>query len=189
MAKLYFKFGTMNSSKTANALMTIHNYEEQGMKVYLIKPEIDTRDIGVVRSRALSTGRKVNRLIKDTDKITDYEILNYDVIIVDECQFLTEKQIDELRYIVDKHNIPVICYGLRTDFQSHLFEGSKRLFEIADSLTEIKTICKCGSKAIFNARINEKGNIITSGKQIEIGGNDKYRAVCSKCYGSRLVNY
>jgi thymidine kinase len=108
------------------------------------------------------------------------------VIIADECQFFTSKQIDELRHIVDKLDIPVLCYGLRTDFLTHTFEGSHRLFEVADSITEIKTICSCGKKAIVNARIDESGKVVTQGGQIMLGGNDSYVAMCHSCWRERI---
>lgn len=192
MAKLYFKYGVVNSSKSANALMTIHNYEEQGMSVYVMKPSIDTRDYNVIKSRALNKARTADMLIYPEYNILRVFDIAYntmeklDVIVVDECQFLTASQIDNLREIVDTFDIPVICYGLRTDFKTCMFEGSKRLFEIADSIQEIKTVCSCGAKAIFNAKVDKSGNIITEGAQIEIGGNELYKPLCSKCYIKRL---
>jgi thymidine kinase len=183
MAKLYFKYGAMGSSKTANALITKFNYEERGMKVWLIKPSIDDRDgADVVRSRiGLSAEAYVAtpaiNLFEEYKKHTDC-----DVIIADECQFFTCAQIDQLRRIVDEIGIPVLCYGLRTDFLTHLFEGSRRLFEVADSVTEIKTICACGKKAIVNARIDGEGKVVTEGGQILIGGNDSYVAMCHNCW-------
>lgn len=183
MAKLYFKYGAMGSSKTANALITKFNYEERGMKVWLIKPSIDVRDgADVVRSRI---GLRAEATVITPDKDICETFLSqprFDVIIADECQFFTAKQIDELRRIVDKLDIPVLCYGLRTDFLTHLFEGSRRLFEVADSITEIKTICSCGKKAIVNARIDENGKVVTQGGQIMLGGNDSYVAMCHSCW-------
>lgn len=192
MSKLYFKFGAMGSSKTANALMTKFNYEEKGWRVWLIKPSIDTRDnvvdekgnvVSLVRSRiGLSA---VADVISENDNIYEkYQNADarYDVIICDECQFLTEKQIDELKLITHKFDIAVLCFGLRSDFQTKLFPGSKRLFEIADSISEIKSICKCGSKAIVNARFDADGKIVTDGEQVDIGGNEKYESMCWKCW-------
>ncbi|MBE6541295.1 MAG: thymidine kinase [Ruminococcaceae bacterium] len=192
MSKLYFKFGAMNSSKTANALMTKFNYEEKGWKVWLIKPSIDTRDnqidengnvVSVVRSRiGLSA---ITDVIEKNDNIYERIKSNdngYNVIICDECQFLTENQVDELKRITIDYNIPVLCFGLRSDFQTKLFPGSKRLFEIADSITEIKSICKCGTKAIVNARFDASGQVVVDGNQIEIGGNEKYESMCWKCW-------
>jgi len=198
MAKLYFKYGAMASSKTANALMTRFNYEEKGNKVWLIKPDLDNRDdytdengarVTVVKSRiGLSA---VAQAIKADESILElYRALiatsPIDVIICDECQFLTESQVDHLKYIAEFHNIPVLCFGLRADFRTKLFEGSKRLFEIADSITEVKSVCKCGNKAIVNARIDSEGNIIVEGDQIEIGGNDKYESMCWGCWQTRM---
>lgn len=184
MAKLYFKYGAMGSSKTAQVLITKFNYEERDMKVFLMKPSIDERDgHSVVKSRiGLSSEAYV---IYPQDNIYDIFSENksrYDVVIIDECQFLTEKQVDELADIVVFYNIPVLCFGLRTDFATHMFPGSKRLFEMADSIQEIKSICKCGNKATINARFNENGKIIFEGEQICLGGNDRYIAMCTKCW-------
>ena len=187
VAKLYFKYGAMGSSKTANALITKFNYEERGMKVWLIKPSIDVRDgASVVRSR-IGLSAEAQIITPDVDIFQTYEALQgFNVVIADECQFFTAKQIDQLRKIVDKLNIPVLCYGLRTDFLTHLFEGSRRLFEVADSITEIKTICSCGKKAIVNARIDGDGNVVTEGGQILIGGNDSYVAMCHSCWKNAI---
>lgn len=183
MAKLYYKYGAMGSSKTASALITKFNYEERGMKVWLIKPSIDVRDgADIVRSR-IGLQAQAEIITPDKDLWTEYaNHSDCDVIIADECQFLTSAQIDGLRRIVDELQIPVLCYGLRTDFLTHLFEGSRRLFEVADSVTEIKTICECGKKAIVNARIDGEGKIVTEGGQILIGGNDSYIAMCHSCW-------
>ena len=177
----------MGSSKTANALITKFNYEERGMKVWLIKPSIDVRDgASVVRSR-IGLSAEAQIITPDVDIFQTYEALQgFNVVIADECQFFTAKQIDQLRKIVDKLNIPVLCYGLRTDFLTHLFEGSRRLFEVADSITEIKTICSCGKKAIVNARIDGDGNVVTEGGQILIGGNDSYVAMCHSCWKNAI---
>ena len=184
MAKLYFKYGAMGSSKTAQALITKFNYEERGMIVWLIKPALDTRDgAAIIRSR-IGLEAKCAPIGRDTDLLACYEAdhTNADVIIADECQFFTEAQVDALRTIVNDHDIPVLCFGLRTDFLTHCFEGSARLFEIADSIAEIKTICTCGSKATVNARIDENGNVVTKGSQVMLGGNDSYIALCHRCY-------
>lgn len=188
MAKLYFKYGAMGSSKTANALITKFNYEERGMKVWLIKPALDDRDgVAAVRSRiGLSANAYVMQA--DTDIFEEYKkYSDCDVIIADECQFLTPAQIDDLRRIVDELDVPVLCYGLRTDFLTKLFPGSLRLFEVADSITEIKTICECGKKAIVNARIDGEGKIVTEGGQILIGGNDSYIAMCHSCWKQAIA--
>ncbi len=183
MAKLYFKYGAMGSSKTANALITKFNYEERGMKVWLIKPSTDNRDgESTVRSRiglsaeaqAVPAGMNIEKEYKNHG--------DCDVIIADECQFFTEKQIDQLRNLVNDRELPVLCFGLRTDFRTKLFPGSRRLFEVADSITEIKTICRCGSKAIVNARLDGSGNVLTEGEQVFLGGNDSYVAMCHRCW-------
>ena len=184
MAKLYFKYGAMGSSKTANALITKFNYEERGMKVWLIKPAIDNRDgVETVRSR-IGLEERADAILPETDLYRAFTEQHRDchVIITDECQFFTVAQIDQLRRIVDELNIPVLCFGLRTDFLTNLFEGSRRLFEVADSITEIKTICTCGKKAIVNARIDGAGRVVTEGGQILIGGNDSYVAMCHSCW-------
>ena len=184
MAKLYFKYGAMGSSKTAQALITKYNYEENDLQVWLIKPSADTRDgVQKLRSR-IGLEATVDVIAPDVDiyaRFLGSHARRCDVIIVDECQFLTEKQIDQLRSIVDDHNIPVMCFGLRTDFQTRLFPGSRRLMEVADTIQEIKTICDCGAKATVNARIND-GYIVTEGAQVVLGGNDSYIAMCHRCY-------
>ena len=183
MAKLYFKYGAMGSSKTANALITKFNYEERGMRVWLIKPALDDRDgVGVVRSR-IGLEAKCDAISAETDLLEAFgKKRDHHVIIADECQFFTEVQIDQLRRIVDEFEIPVLCFGLRTDFLTHSFPGSRRLFEVADSISEIKTICTCGKKAIINARIDGEGNVVTDGDQVLLGGNDLYVAMCHKCW-------
>lgn len=188
MAKLYFKYGAMGSSKTAQALITKFNYEERGMKVWLIKPSVDKRNgDDVVHSRiGLSERATVIFPEDDIEKEFANDYGDVDVIIADECQFFTPKQIDELRAIVNDNEIPVICFGLRTDFLTNMFPGSKRLFEVADSISEIKTICECGSKATVNARVDSEGRIVTEGEQVMLGGNDSYVAMCHKCWVRRV---
>ena len=185
MAKLYFKYGAMGSSKTAQALITKYNYEENDLNVWLIKPSADTRDgARILRSR-IGLESKVDVIAPGTDiylLFQDTQDGCCDVIIVDECQFLTEKQIDQLRSIVNDYNIPVMCFGLRTDFQTRLFPGSRRLMEVADTIQEIKTICDCGAKATVNARIDGSSHIVTEGAQVVLGGNDSYIAMCHRCY-------
>lgn len=184
MAKLYFKYGAMGCSKTAQALITKFNYEERGMRVLLMKPSIDTRDgEDVVRSRigleapALSVSASV-----DLYRLYREEYRDRQAIIVDECQFLSPEQVDQLGQIVIDFDVPVLCFGLRTDFLTHTFPGSRRLFEIAESITEIKSVCRCGAKATVNARLDENGNVLFSGDQICLGGNDRYVAMCRKCW-------
>ena len=185
MAKLYFKYGAMGSSKTAQALITKYNYEENDLNVWLIKPSADTRDGQDSLRRRLGLEARVEIITPQMDvlaRFRDTQAGQCNVIIVDECQFLTEEQIDQLRCIVNDYDIPVICFGLRTDFQTRLFPGSRRLMEIADTIQEIKTICDCGAKATVNARIDQNGYIITEGAQVVLGGNDSYIAMCHRCY-------
>ncbi len=187
MAKLYFKYGAMGSSKSAQALIAKFNYEEQGMRCWLIKPATDTRDgADIIRSRIGL--QAVGDVISPVDNICDlYQAAGWcDVIIADEAQFFTPAQIDQLRDIVDQADVPVMCFGLRTDFLTHLFPGARRLMEVADSITEIKTICTCGRKAVVNARLDEHGNIVTQGQQVMLGGNDTYTAMCHRCWKKRI---
>ena len=184
MAKLYFKYGAMGSSKTAQALITKYNYEENDMKVWLIKPSADTRDGAAILRSRIGLEATVEVIPPEVDiyaRFLGSRVHRCDVIIVDECQFLTEKQIEQLRTIVDEQKIPVLCFGLRTDFLTRLFPGSRRLMELADVIEEIKTMCDCGAKATVNARIND-GYIVTEGAQVVLGGNDSYIAMCHKCY-------
>ena len=184
MAKLYFKYGAMGSSKTAQALITKYNYEENDLNVWLIKPSADTRDgARILRSR-IGLEARVEAITADVDiyaRFLGSHARRCDVIIVDECQFMTAEQIDQLRAIVNDFSVPVLCFGLRTDFQTKLFPGSRRLMELADAIEEIKTICDCGAKATVNARIND-GYIVTEGAQVVLGGNDCYIAMCHRCY-------
>ena len=188
MAKLYFKYGAMGSSKTAQALITKFNYEERGMRVWLIKPAVDRRDgTDVVRSR-IGLEAKCEPIGRECDLFARYleAHTDIDVVIADECQFFTESQIDALRRIVNDYDVPVLCFGLRTDFLCRFFEGSRRLFEVADSITEIKTVCSCGAKATVNARLDAKGQVVTEGDQILLGGNDCYVAMCHKCWKNAI---
>lgn len=184
MAKLYFRFGAMGSSKTANALMVAYNYEEREQKVVLLKPSIDTRDgINVIRSR-IGLESKCQSLDKFLSSVVDFNKIS--AIIVDEVQFANPKQIEKLAQIVDYANIPVICYGLKTDFRGVLFDGSKRLIELADVIEEIKTICWCGRAAKFNARVCD-GKVIKDGDQIVLGANESYISLCRKHYMSGKI--
>lgn len=187
MANLVFYYGAMGCSKTANALMTQFQYKEKGLNVWLIKPEIDTRDdlinedgsiTSLVKSRVGISG--IAKVIKSNADIVPPEAT--DLIICDEAQFLSEFQVDELKAIAETQNIPVYCYGLRTDFRTKLFPGSKRLFEIASKTVELESICSCGNPAIINARFNSKGEIVTRGSIVELGGNDRYKALCYSCW-------
>ena len=187
MAKLYFKYGAMGSSKSAQALITKFNYEEKGMSVWLIKPSTDTRDgADIIRSR-IGLEAHANIMVPEASIVEEYARAGrHDVIIADEAQFFTPQQIDELRELVDTQNLPVLCFGLRTDFLTHFFPGAQRLMELADSLTEIKTVCSCGRKATVNARIAEGGRIVTEGSQVFLGGNDSYIAMCHKCWKEKI---
>ncbi|MBQ6928000.1 MAG: thymidine kinase [Oscillospiraceae bacterium] len=189
MAKLYFKYGAMGSSKSAQALITKFNYEELGMSVWLIKPGTDTRDgVDVIRSR-IGLSEKAQVIGPEEDIIAAYRAAGrHDVIIADEAQFFTPEQIDGLRTLVDEDDLPVLCFGLRTDFLTHFFPGARRLMELADSLTEIKTVCACGRKATVNARIDERGRIVTEGSQVLLGGNDRYIAMCHKCWKHAIAS-
>lgn len=196
MAKLYFKYGAMGSSKTAQALMTRFNYMEKNFRVWLIKPAIDSRDnhpdkdgrmMTVIRSRiGLEAEAKVIEEADDVYEMFSQMADQYDAVICDECQFLKEEQINQLRRIVDVYNVPVMCFGLRTDFQTKLFPGSKRLFEIADNISEIKSICSCGDKAVVNGRFDTTGNIVYTGDTIQLGGNERYKGMCYKCWKSEI---
>lgn len=186
MPKLYFKYGAMGSSKTAQALMCKFNYEQKGFRVFLIKPSIDNRDIVggqiVVKSRiGLSCPCAV--FYKDTNLYNFIEDNGYFgkdcVIIVDECQFLTKRQVEQLHLV--SRNVPVLCYGLLTNFKSELFEGSKRLVEIAESMQEIKCVCKCGKKATVNGRFIN-GSLDLGGEEVVIGGDETYESMCYDCY-------
>ena len=185
MAKLYFKYGAMGSSKTAQALITKYNYEENDMKVWLIKPSADIRDgVDILRSR-IGLQAQVQVILPGEDIYEVFRLTRLgkcDVVIVDECQFMTPEQIDQLRAIVNDFAVPVLCFGLRTDFQTKLFPGSRRLMELADAIEEIKTMCDCGAKATVNARIDCEGHIVTEGAQVLLGGNDAYIAMCHRCY-------
>ena len=188
MANLYFRFGAMGSSKTANALMTRYNYIDRGNNVIMLKPRIENRDgERIIRSR-LGLEAECMFVEEFLESIPDSGLSReeYAAVIVDEAQFLTGEQVEKLAEIADIYNITVICYGLKTDFQSHLFEGSKRLLELADKIEEIPTVCWCGRKAHFNARLLD-GKIIREGEQFVLGGSEKYIALCRKHYMSGQV--
>ena len=180
MAKLYFYYGAMGSSKTANALMTHFNYEEVGQKALLCKPKLDSRD-GVRRVHSRIGLWEECILLEELMDMSEEEIRGYDCIIVDEIQFATPVQVDYLSDIVDFMEVPVVCYGLRADFQNKLFPGSERLITIADVIQELKTVCWCGRKATCNTRYNENG-VVRLGPQVLLGANDSYVALCRKHY-------
>ena len=178
MAKLYFRYGAMGSSKTANAIMVWYNYHERGQNALLLKPAVDTRDGKfTIRSRSGLQAECTLFDALDLDKVRAHA---YDCLIVDEAQFLTKEQVELLVRIVDEYNVPVICYGLRTDFQGNFFPGSHWLLALADSIEEVKTICWCGRKATHNARLDGKGGITRQGEQVVLGANDKYIGLCRR---------
>ncbi len=186
MAKLYFRHGAMGSSKTANALMVEYNYYERGKRALLVKPQLDNRDgEGVIMSRMGL--RKECKFVEDLVKMTDEEIKEYDCVIVDEAQFCKKSDIEMFIHIVDDLNLPVICYGLRTDFQRIPFEGSVWLLAWADVIEEIKTVCWCGQGAQCNTRLNDAGQIIKDGEQICLGANDRYIALCRRHYKEEKI--
>lgn len=191
--KLYFKYGTMGSAKTAMLLTTAYNFEERRMDYLCLKPAIDTREgRDVIRSR-IGIERACMLIFPETDlyaMLTDRfrqlgRVIEW--ILIDEAQFLTSRQVDQLARLVDDLGVNVMCYGLRTDFRSHLFEGSRRLFEIADTIEEIKSTCNCGRKTIVNARLDSNGDFLEEGPKVEIGGDEKYMAVCRKCWRNKRV--
>lgn len=191
MAKLNFRYGAMNSGKTTILIQTAYNYEERDQKVIIIKPSIDTKGNNKIVSR-IGAQRKVDKLISPTDKILE-KIKQYldkvDCILVDEAQFLEKEQVDELFIITKLYDIPVICFGLRTDFKSNAFPGSLRLMELADEMIEMPTICRCGKKARFNGR-KENGIFITDGEVVAIDNNKdfEYESLCGKCYLEKVMN-
>lgn len=178
MAKLYFRYGAMGSSKTANALMVEYNYRERGKRALLTKPAADTRDGEKIVSSRM--GLKENCIwMEEVMEMPESEILKYDCMIVDEAQFCSKEQVEFMVHLVDDCNLPVICYGLRADFRNNLFPGSMWLLAWADQIEEIKTVCWCGRAAKCNARFNQNG-IVREGEQVVLGGNDSYVALCRK---------
>ncbi len=191
--KLYFRYGTMGSAKTALLLTTAYNFEERGMRYICMKPVIDTRDNkNVIRSR-IGIERECQWIMADTDlylaavDLCEKAGCLIEWFLIDEAQFLTSEQVDQLARLVDDYGINVLCYGLRTDFRTRLFEGSRRLFEIADTIDEIKSTCTCGRKTIVNARIGANGDFVQEGAQVEIGGDDKYIAICRNCWRNKRI--
>ena len=175
MAKLYFRYGAMGSSKTANAIMVRHNYLERGQRVLMLKPRLDSRDGGQMIASRCGLSCECG-FVEDMDS---YPVKEYACVIVDEAQFLSKAQVEKLVSLVDEQNVPVIAYGLRCDFQQNLFEGSKWLLAWADTIEEVKTICWCGKKATCNARISN-GKVIKEGEQVVLGGNESYVSLCRK---------
>ncbi len=183
MAKLYFRYGAMGSSKTANAIMVQYNYEERGQRVLMLKPRLDNRD-GALTIRSRCGLETTCRYIED---ITEADAECYDCVIVDEAQFLTKAQVALLVRIVDDCNVPVIAYGLRADFRNNLFEGSQWLLAWADTIEEIKTICWCGRKALCNARV-VNGRVVKDGEQVLLGGSDQYVSLCRKHFNLSMLS-
>lgn len=186
MAKLYFYYAAMNAGKSTVLLQSAHNYRERGMDVMLLTSSLDNRyGQGNIASR-IGVKSKADLYDSQTDlwKMVSkrYKDDKISCVLVDEAQFLTESQVRQLAQVVDECGIPVLAYGLRTDFQGKLFPGSLALMALAEELIEIKTICRCGRKATMNARLNGEGKMVTEGDQIEVGGNDRYEAKCRRCY-------
>lgn len=188
MAKLHFRYGAMGSSKTAQALMTRFNYLERGRRVLLLKPDLDTRDGETLIKSRIGLQAEAIVLTPESCILEIVSLHKPDVVILDEAQFVSEEHIFQLRDIVSRYNIPVLCFGLRTDFQGKLFPGSKALFELADEIQEVRSICDCGANALINARFDSCGQIITEGDVVDVGGNEKYKALCWKCYQDAIKN-
>ena len=190
MAKLYFYYSAMNAGKTTTLLQSSHNYAERGMTTLLLKPLIDDREgLNVIRSR-VGLEAEAKNFEKDDNLLqtieAQHETKSLNCVLVDEAQFLTRDQVIQLGNVVDRLEIPVLCYGLRTDFLGELFEGSRSLLAWADELREIKTVCHCGKKAIMTVRLNEEGKPLQAGEQIQIGGNESYVSMCRRHFKSSL---
>lgn len=195
---LKFVHGPMGSGKSLQLLATAYNFQEKKIPFIIFKSEIDNRDgMDVIHSRALGDRECVS--IKENTNLFKVIVTMMNVnnvtyrpqlkwVLVDEAQFLKSDQVDQLAAVSDRFGINVICYGLRTDFKTQLFEGSKRLFEIADTIEELRSSCECDNKCIFNARINTDGEVVVDGEQIEIGGDDRYTSMCRKCYNEKVKN-
>jgi len=191
MAKLYFNYSSMNAGKSTMLLQANHNYSERGMNAQLYTSALDNRFGNDEITSRIGLKKKSNIFTKDTNIFEEialqHKALFVDCLLIDEAQFLTKKQVEQLGKIVDKLEIPVLAFGIRTDFQGNLFEGSKFLLAWADNLKEIKTVCHCGRKATMVLRINDQGKVIENGAQIEIGGEDKYVSVCRKHFFERNI--
>ena len=191
MAKLYFNYSSMNAGKSTMLLQANHNYSERGMNAQLYTSALDNRFGNDEITSRIGLKKKSNIFTKDTNIFEEialqHKALFVDCLLIDEAQFLTKKQVEQLGKIVDKLGIPVLAFGIRTDFQGNLFEGSKFLLAWADNLKEIKTVCHCGRKATMVLRINDQGKVIEDGAQIEIGGEDKYVSVCRKHFFERNI--
>lgn len=196
MAKLYFKWGVMNSGKSLEILSRNYNFRERGIGTLILKSSLDIRDSNIIKSRALNTEERCILVTPGENVFTTVQKYidarraagNPEVkwVLVDEAQFLSEEQIDQLSDIVDFLDVNVICYGLRTDFKMNLFPGSKRLFEIADKLEEMRSTCRCGERASVNVRVDKSGNVVKDGPQVECGAEDRYVTLCRKCFKKAL---
>ncbi len=190
MSKLYFRYGAMNSGKTTLLIQVAHNYEERGMKVVILKPGIDTKGNDKIVTR-IGLKRKVDHIVQSDEKLINYLCtlpLDIVCVLVDEAQFLTRDQVDDLFMFTKLKNIPVICYGLRSDFKTMAFPGSLRLFEVSDVMEELITICRCGKRAKFNGRI-VNGKFTSNGEQVAIDGENhvEYESLCGKCYLEKVL--
>ena len=185
MAKLYFRYGAMNSGKSTALMQVAHNYEEQGMRVLILKPKVDTKGSGDLVSR-LGVRRPADLLVPpDMDLVEAVRAASSEgrplaCVLCDESQFLTAEQAEQLFMVTVELNIPVICYGLRADFKGDLFPGSEALLVMADKIEEVKTICWCGKKAAFNARFDSRGRVVKEGEQVVLGANDRYTSLCRR---------
>lgn len=197
MRKLYFNYGPMGSAKTLKLLTMAYNFEEKGIPFIVLKPSIDNRDgTTIVKSRVglerecipIENDVDIYRVVKEYNKILSSQLTKLEWVLIDECQFLSEEQVDQLGQIVDLLDIDVMCFGLRTDFQSHLFPASKRLFEIADDIEEVKSRCSCGRKMIVNARFDQNDKLILDGNQVMVGGDGLYKPLCRKCWNQLKEN-
>lgn len=188
MAQLYFYYSAMNAGKSTALLQSDYNYLERGMTTRLLTAQLDNRFGEATISSRIGLSKPADTFNEDTDLVAWYlEGPKVHCIFIDEAQFLTKEQVNQLAVIVDKHNTPVLCYGIRTDFQGELFTGSARLLAIADKLTELKTVCHCGRKAIMVVRMDEHGKALAHGAQVQIGGNEKYVSMCRRHYHEALA--
>lgn len=192
MAKLYFYYSAMNAGKSTTLLQSSYNYRERGMRTLVLTPELDTRSgVGQVASRiGLKTDAVTFSVVDNLFEVCEHDNQREPLhcVLVDEAQFLTKNQVYQLSEVVDRLDIPVLAYGLRTDFQGNLFEGSMQLLSWADSLTEIKTICHCGRKATMVLRLDSKGNPVRDGDQVKIGGNETYISVCRRHFKEGIAS-
>lgn len=193
MAKLYFRFSTMNAGKSASLIQSNYNYNERGMRTLVLKPAIDTRESTQVVKSRIGIETECLLFAPEADLYLTIKRLIEEnknpclCIFVDESQFMTPDQVTQLGMVVDKLDIPVICYGLRTDFQGNLFPGSARLFALANELEEIRTVCWCAKRATMVLRVDDQGNVVKDGEQIQVGGNDSYVSVCRKHFFAGLI--